>query len=61
MDEKPQIPGGGTFDLQRAVFDNDLRRLSQIVKHQKEEIDKKVKILSYLPLIVLNQTNFCDF
>lgn len=58
MDEKPQISGGGTFDMHRAVFDNDLRRLNQIVKHQKEEIDKKVKILSlYLPVIAPNQVN----
>lgn len=58
MDEvKPEMRAGGTFDLHRAVFDNDLRKLSQIVKHQKDEIDKKVKILSYLPVIVPNQVN----
>lgn len=54
---KPEIRAGGTFDLHRAVFDNDLRKLSQIVKHQKEEIDKKVKISSNLSVIVPNHVN----
>lgn len=30
------------FELHRSVFDNDLRKLNQIVKHNKEEIDRKV-------------------
>lgn len=30
------------FELHRAVFDNDLRKLNQIIKHNKEVIDRKV-------------------
>lgn len=30
------------FELHRSVFNNDLKKLTQILKHNKEVIDKKV-------------------
>lgn len=30
------------FELHRSVFNNDLKKLTQILKNNKEEIDKKV-------------------
>lgn len=30
------------FELHRAVFDNDLRKLNQIIKHKDGVIDRKV-------------------
>ena len=30
------------FELHRSVFDNDLKKLTQILKNNKEKIDKKV-------------------
>lgn len=33
----------GQFELHKAVFDNDLKKLNQILKQNKDVIDRKVK------------------
>jgi hypothetical protein len=35
------------YELHKSVFDNDLKKLSQILKTNKEIIDKKVKIFTF--------------
>jgi hypothetical protein len=42
------------FELHKSVFDNDLKKLSQIIKFKKDVIDKKVrkvseKLISFWP------------
>lgn len=32
------------FELHKAVFDNNLRKLNQVLKQNKDMIDRKVKI-----------------
>lgn len=43
------------FELHRSVFDNDLRKLNQIVKHNKEEIDRKVSGILRKRVFILSQ------
>lgn len=33
----------GNFELHKSVFDNDLKKLNQIIKFNKDVIDKKVR------------------
>lgn len=35
------------FELHRSVFNNDLKKLTQILKNNKEIIDKKVSIETF--------------
>lgn len=41
---KDDKAGEVQFALHKAVFDNDLKKLNQIIKQNKDVIDKKVTI-----------------
>ena len=35
------------FELHKSVFNNDLKKLTQILKHNKEIVDKKVSFETF--------------
>lgn len=44
---KDDTDDASNYDLHKTIFDNDLKRLNNIIKYQKDVIDKKV---SEIPL-----------
>ena len=47
------------FELHKSVFNNDLKKLNQIIKFNNEVIDKKVKIIRKISRFVA-QINIAD-
>lgn len=48
------------FELHKSVFDNDLKKLNQIIKFNNGVIDKKVRIKRKMCVIVA-QSNIADY
>ena len=45
------------YELHKAVFDNDLKKLNQILRYKKEVVDKKVREIANCLKSVLEKKN----
>lgn len=48
MESSKDDNGKENYELHKCIFDNDLKKLNQIIKFNKDVIDRKVKRNFYL-------------